>query len=84
MQKLYEYKIKSILIEAGGTLNGSFIKENLVDEIYHFIAPKILNDNTGKSCFNGDDINKISYCKKFNIEFCKKFGDDILIKYTSI
>ena len=31
----------------------SFLKEGLVDEVIQFVAPKILNDNDGLSCFNG-------------------------------
>ncbi|MCM1265351.1 MAG: RibD family protein, partial [Candidatus Gastranaerophilales bacterium] len=81
MKKLFEKNIKSILVESGGTLNGDFIKENLVDKIYHFIAPKILNDNSGKSCFNGENISKIIDCKVFNIDSLKKIHNDILITY---
>lgn len=78
---LFELKIMSVLIEAGGKLNGSFIP--YTDKLYHFIAPKILNDNNGKSCFDGiDAISKISDCKNFNFESSKTFAPDILITYS--
>lgn len=50
-------------MECGGTLAGSMLKDNLIDEVYQFIAPKILNDNNGLSCFNGADIEEISQAK---------------------
>lgn len=50
---LYKKGICSVFIECGGTLAGAFLREGLVDEVYQFIAPKILNDNDGMSCFNG-------------------------------
>lgn len=78
---LFELKIMSILVEAGGKLNGSFIP--YTDKLYHFIAPKILNDNSGKSCFDGYfEIDKISECKNFKFESVKNFPPDILITYT--
>ena len=80
--KLYELGIKSVFIEAGGELSGSFIKHGLVDKIYHFIAPKILNDNSGKSCFNGDNISKISESENFNLTDIEKIGNDAMMVYT--
>lgn len=79
LNKLYELGIMSILIEAGGTLNGSFLP--YVDKLYHFIAPKILGDNSGKSCFNGNTIDKITNCTNLKYENSQIFSPDILITY---
>ena len=56
LKNLYSKGIYSVFVECGGTLAGSMLKDNLIDEVYQFIAPKILNDNNGLSCFNGADI----------------------------
>lgn len=82
LKELYKKGIKSLFVEAGGELCGSFIKENSVDKIYQFIAPKILNDNTGKSCFNADSILNISDSKNFRVHSFKKIGEDILVEYV--
>ena len=80
LRELYRQGITSVFIECGGTLAGSFLKENLVDEIYQFIAPKIVNDNNGKSCFDGDNINEISEAKELKTYEVKLLAPDILIK----
>jgi len=77
---LFEKRICSVLIEAGGELNGAFLKENLVDKIYQFVAPKILGDTTGKSFVEGFDINDINECYQTKISSVKKFAPDILIE----
>ncbi|MDO5307529.1 MAG: bifunctional diaminohydroxyphosphoribosylaminopyrimidine deaminase/5-amino-6-(5-phosphoribosylamino)uracil reductase RibD [bacterium] len=78
---LYNQGVCSIFVECGGILAGSLIAENLVDEIYQFIAPKILNDNRGKSCFSGQNLQtKISDSKEFSVYDVKQIGSDILIK----
>lgn len=81
MRELYNLGIKSVFVEAGGKLSGSFLKENLVDKIYQFIAPKVLNDNSGKSCFDGDNILKMTDSKLFKINSLEQIENDILVTY---
>lgn len=76
---LYELKIMSILVEAGGGVNNSFLP--YIDKLYHFIAPKVLGDNNGKSCFYGENIDKISECTNLQFEEVKIYSPDILIIY---
>ena len=49
LNELFELGIMSVFIEAGGGVNESFLP--YIDKLYHFIAPKLLGDNSGKSCF---------------------------------
>jgi riboflavin biosynthesis pyrimidine reductase len=42
---LFENNRKHVLVEGGPTLLGSFFSENLIDEIFMTIAPKIINGN---------------------------------------
>lgn len=77
---LYELKIMSILVEAGGEVNNSFLP--YVDKLYHFIAPKILGDNNGKSCFYGATVEKITNCTNLHFESFTPYPPDILITYT--
>lgn len=79
---LYKLGIMSVLIESGGKLNGKSLK--YADKIYHFIAPKILGDNSGKSCYDYTTIKDISMCTNYNIKDIKKFGNDILMTYYPI
>lgn len=41
LKNLYSKGIYSVFVECGGTLAGSMLKDNLIDEVYQFIAPKI-------------------------------------------
>lgn len=80
LNKLYELGIMSVFVEAGGGLNESFLP--YCDKLYHFIAPKILGDNTGKSCFYGKSQDKISNCTNLRFESFSQFPPDILITYS--
>lgn len=82
LKKLFELNIMSVLVEAGGKLNGSFLP--FTDKIYHFIAPKVLSDNCGKSCFDGSNIIDINQSRNFTISSIEKFEPDILLTYYPI
>lgn len=77
--KAFELGIKSILLECGGQLAGSALK--YTDKIYHFIAPKITGDNSGKSCFDYRTINDINDSMNFKIDSMETFKPDILLTY---
>lgn len=79
--KLFELGIRSVLVEAGGTLNGELVSKGLANKIYHFIAPKILGDKDGINAFEGRDISKISDTIDFQIENIYNFAPDILVVY---
>ena len=80
LEELYRQGVCSVFVECGGKLAGAFLKEGLIDEIYQFIAPKIINDNSAKSCFDNDSIEFISEAKNFRIYETKIIPPDVLIK----
>ena len=82
LNELYNRKIMSVFVEAGGKLSGAFLKDGLIDKLYHFTAPKILNDNTAKSAFDGDSVSLVKFAKEFRLESIKKLEPDVLLTYT--
>lgn len=80
-RKLFELNIYSVLVEAGGKLNGELISNGLADKIYHFIAPKIIADKNAKNAFEGCDITEVSSAFNYEIENTADFKPDILITY---
>ena len=80
MTFLYEQNIKSVLVEAGGVFNGALLKANVVDKIYQFIAPKILGNNEGTSCYSGLNNTNINQTINFEIEDIKTFYPDVMLE----
>lgn len=79
MQHLYELKIDGILLEGGGILNSSMLKENLINKVYAFIAPKLIGGEKALSPIEGVGINKMSKARELRDVEMKNIGDDILI-----
>ncbi len=59
--------IKSILLEGGGNLNWSFIKQDLIDEMRITIAPWIIGGRDATSLVEGEGFNKMEQGRKFKL-----------------
>jgi len=79
LDEIYKRGIMSVIVEAGGRLNGSVLRHT--DKIYQFMAPKVLGDNKGLSCFDFRTAEDISDAEVFKIADIQKFEPDILITY---
>lgn len=77
---LWEEGIRSIFVEAGGVLNGAFVRAGLVDKLVLFVAPKILGDKHAKNFIEGFDITDINNSKLLEIESIKRFEPDIILE----
>ncbi len=80
MDKLGAMGIDSLLLEGGGTLNAAFLEAGCVDEIWAFIAPKIIGGAAAKTPVSGKGIDLMSEAINLhNIEI-QNINGDILIK----
>lgn len=80
MDKLGAMGIDSLLLEGGGTLNAAFLEAGCVDEVWAFIAPKIIGGAAAKTPVSGKGIGLMSEAINLhNIEI-QNINGDILIK----
>ncbi len=85
LKALGELGIDSLMVESGGTLNGSFFfdEKGLVQEVNVYIAPKIFG-NDGHTIYTpvrGKGIELPSQCINLGKPEIEFFGEDILLKY---
>ena len=80
MIKLGQKGIDSILLEGGATLNAAFIQAGCVDEVYAFIAPKIIGGEHSKSPVGGQGIELMKDAVMLKDIKIETFDNDILIK----
>ncbi|MDO8618766.1 MAG: RibD family protein [Candidatus Daviesbacteria bacterium] len=84
-EDLYEQGFENILVEGGPTLLGSFLKENLMDEIFLTIAPKIVGNLPGQTLtmvegylFPADQVKKLELISVQNI------NSELFLRYSVI
>lgn len=80
MTKLGAMGIDSLLLEGGGTLNAAFLEAGCVDEVWAFIAPKIIGGESAKTPVSGKGIDKMSEAINLQDIDIQNINGDILIK----
>ncbi len=79
MNEIGKMGIDSILLEGGSKLNFSCIKENIVDKVMYFVAPKLVGGEKAKTSIEGEGIKSLSDAVKVNNMNSEKIGQDILL-----
>lgn len=80
LKKLADLGVAKLLVEGGGELAWSLLKEGLVDKAYWIVAPKIIGGRSAKTSVEGDgiiDLNKSIRPKQTKVS---QLGEDWLIE----
>lgn len=69
----------SLLVEGGGHIHGSFLREDLVDQVNLFMAPLFLGSDAIPvvDCMG---IDTVQHGKRFSISRVRRFGSDVLVE----
>ncbi len=79
-----EFGLKKILVEGGGNINWSIIKNNLFDELIVTISPMIIGGQKAITLIEGKGFDKIKYCKRLQLtKVHKKNNGEIIIYYNN-
>ena len=81
---LSKNKVKTILVEGGGTVNWAFIKEGLVDEIIVTVTPFLVGGINAISLVEGDGFSKIQESLKLRLKKINRFGNEVVLHYTNL
>ena len=79
MSELARREITSVLVEGGGTIHFSMLKEKLVDKIFAFVAPKILGGKNSLTAVAGAGFEKLSDAVNLKNFTAQKLGEDFLL-----
>lgn len=79
MVKLGEMTFTSILIEGGSRVAASVMKEQIVNKVMFFLAPKFLGGSDGIPVFDGKGPEMIKDAFKLENISINRFDDDILV-----
>lgn len=77
---LANHGLNSILVEGGATIAASFVTEGFVDEIWWFIAPKLVGGSKAFSPIGDMGITKMEQAVPVEVVSTEVLGKDILIK----
>jgi len=84
LKKLSERKIRTILVEGGGTVNWEFIKQNLFDELIITLSPFIIGGNDSISFVQGSGFDSISKLTNLQLKSVKRLKNHIVLNYQKV
>ncbi len=83
-----KYGAESITIQSGGTLNGKFLRENLIDYVNVVIAPLLVGGKDTSTLIDGESImssKELSKLKALKLIECKELENSyVQLKYKVI
>ncbi len=84
LKKLSSRKIKTILVEGGGTVNWEFIKKDLFDELIITLSPFLIGGNTAISLVEGLGYGKISDSPNLRLKSTKRLKNHLVLSYIKL
>ena len=84
MKKLSNKKIKTILVEGGGTVNWEFIKNNLFNELIVTLSPFLIGGNDATSFVEGKGFAKISNSPNLKLKSIKRLKNYLVLNYIKV
>ncbi len=77
LRDLAQREVNELHVEAGHKLNGSFIREGLVDELVVYLAPKLLGQGAGLSNFG--PLQHLQEGVELHFSSVERVGEDLRI-----
>ena len=84
LKKLASKKIKTILVEGGGTVNWEFIKNNLFNELIVTLSPFLIGGNDSISFVEGKGFAKISNSPNLKLKSIKRLKNYLVLNYAKV
>lgn len=81
--KLGELEVNEVLVEAGPTLTGAFVRDGLADELLIYMAPKLLGPQ-GRPLFDLPLLEDLQQAKSFAILDSQQVGSDLRLRMRPV
>jgi 2,5-diamino-6-(ribosylamino)-4(3H)-pyrimidinone 5'-phosphate reductase len=82
LKSLSKKKIKTLLVEGGGTVNWEFIKLGLVDELIVTITPYLIGGQNAITLIEGEGFSHIQKSTKLKLKKICQLGNEIVLHYS--
>jgi len=76
-----KWKVKRLLCEGGGEVNGALFRAGLVDEVHLTVSPKIFGGADAPTLAGGAGGLKLADAAEFRLKSAKRVGDEMFLVY---
>lgn len=82
LRRLGSENITSLLVEGGGEVNASFLRQRLAHGVAFFYAPKILGGRDARKAVGGEGARTLAEAIRLRDLRWRQLGDDLLLEAT--
>ena len=79
---LAERGVKRVLVEGGSTVNWSFFRRGLVDELHVFVGNLVIGGHSAPSLVGGEGVARIEDAVRLKLKQATPLGDGVLLEYA--
>jgi diaminohydroxyphosphoribosylaminopyrimidine deaminase / 5-amino-6-(5-phosphoribosylamino)uracil reductase len=79
MAKLAQLELSTVLVEGGAELAGSLLRDDLVDRLVFFVAPKLLGGRTAPGPLGGKGASLMADARPVYDLTVRRYGDDLAL-----
>ena len=80
LRSLGQRCLTNVMVEAGGSLNSSFLFGNYVDKVVLFIAPKIIGGSGAPGPYGGTGCGALSEAVELEDMIVRHLGEDLMVE----
>ncbi|MGQ0606584.1 MAG: 2,5-diamino-6-(ribosylamino)-4(3H)-pyrimidinone 5'-phosphate reductase [Candidatus Nitrosotenuis sp.] len=82
LKLLHQRRIKTILLEGGGTTNWDFVNQGLVDEIIVTVTPYLVGGKDAKTLVEGVGFSQITKSLRLKLSKVVRQNDEVILHYS--
>jgi diaminohydroxyphosphoribosylaminopyrimidine deaminase/5-amino-6-(5-phosphoribosylamino)uracil reductase len=79
LRRLAEAGVTELLVEGGGELAASLLREGLVDELHWFVSPRLLGGD-GKAAVGALGLTSLARAQRLTGLQVRRVGDDLYLR----
>jgi diaminohydroxyphosphoribosylaminopyrimidine deaminase/5-amino-6-(5-phosphoribosylamino)uracil reductase len=80
LTELGRLSVTSLMIEGGGELNASALREGLVDRVVFYVAPRLLGGHNAKNVIGGRSLRRLAEAVPVEELRVRRIGGDLLVE----
>ena len=79
-----KWKVKRLLCEGGGEINGALFEAGLVDEVHVTLSPVIFGGRTAPTMADGNGFSSLADATRLRMKSRKRVGDELFLVYDVV
>ena len=84
LKKLFDKKIKTVLVEGGGTINWEFVHKNLFDELIITLSPFLVGGTDAVSVIQGQGFRNVSNSPNLKLKSVQRLKNHLVLSYVRV